>query len=111
MEKRITIGMAMKNTTAAPITKSNGVAIEVGQEGVALVLVEARRDELVDLRRDDREREEGRPEHRDLDLREQIFQRRGVDELHVRRVARGQHIGQDQDVVDLLSRRRSRART
>ena len=51
------------------------------QEGRALVLVEARRDELVDLRGDDREGDEQRAEHGDLDLGEEEFLRRRVDQL------------------------------
>src|SRR5690606_6508486 len=75
---------------------------EIGQEGVALVLVEARRHEHVDLCRHDRERQEGGAEQRDLDLREQIFERRRVDELDLRLRTGREDIGPDQDVVDLL---------
>ena len=76
---------------------------QVGQERLPLVLVEAGRDELVDLLRDHREGDEQRAEQRDLHLREEIFLRRGVDELRRVAVVGGRpHVGDEQHVVDGL---------
>ena len=61
---------------------------QIGQERVALVLVEAGRHEFVDLRRHDRERDEGGAEQRQLQLREEIFQQRRVDEFRILRPRR-----------------------
>ena len=71
-----------------------------GQEGRALVLVEAGGDELVDLRGDHREGEEARPERRHLQLHEEELERMGVDHLRLGGVADRLHVGPDQDVVD-----------
>src|SRR3954463_6729344 len=65
------------------------------------MLVEARSDELVDLRRDDRERDEAGAEQRELELGDEIFQQRGVDEFRVLGT-RDPHERPDQHVVDLL---------
>ena len=51
------------------------------QEGPAFVLVEAGRYEFVDLRGDQRERDDKAAEHGELDLGEEEFLRRGVDQL------------------------------
>src|SRR5215212_7154764 len=75
---------------------------EERQEGLTLVLVEARRDELVDLVRDHREGEEAGAEHRHLELREEELQRMRVDHVRLRRIADGPDIGLHQDVVDVL---------
>ena len=73
---------------------------EIGQEGAALVLVEAGRDELVDLAGDDREGQEARAEGRDLDLGEQVFEPMRVDQMRVLGRTDRSHVGPDQDVVD-----------
>src|SRR3954452_14334214 len=69
------------------------------------MLVEAGRDELVDLVGDHREGQEARAEERHLDLREQEFERMGVN--HVRLVGRADrlHVGPHQDVVDVFGAR------
>ena len=72
---------------------------QIRQEGAALVPVEPGRDEHVDLRRHHRERDEGRAEHRELELGEEKFEQRGVDEFRVFR-ARDPDERPDQDVVD-----------
>ena len=74
---------------------------EIWQERLPLVAVEPGRHEHVDLRGDDREREERRAEQRELELGEEIFQQRGVDELGVLR-ARHPDERPDQHVVDRL---------
>ncbi|MCY1187363.1 hypothetical protein D9M73_283310 [compost metagenome] len=65
------------------------------------MLVEAGRDEHVDLRRDHGERNESRAEHRELQLRQEIFQQRCVDELGILR-SRDPDERPHQHVVDLL---------
>ena len=60
-EKRITIGMAKKIDHQRAEHEEHRRRDQIGREGVALVLVEARRDELVDLRRDHGKREEAAP--------------------------------------------------
>src|SRR6185437_13497989 len=74
---------------------------QIGQESAALVLVKAGRHELVDLRRHDRKRDEARAEQRQLQMGDEQFQQRGVDELGIIR-ARDPDIGPHQHVVDLL---------
>src|SRR5262245_59664517 len=65
------------------------------------MLVESRRDEFVDLRRHDRKRDEGSAKQRELQLGDEIFQQRRVDEL---RILGARHPDEwpDQHVVDLL---------
>lgn len=60
---------------------SSGAAIQERQEGVAFLLVEARRHEAVELPGQDREGQDHGPETRQLDLGEEELQRRGVDEF------------------------------
>ena len=74
---------------------------QIWQEGAALVLVEAGRHEFVDLRRHDRERDEGGAEQRQLQLGQEIFQQRGVDEFRIFR-PRDPDERPHQHVVDLL---------
>jgi hypothetical protein len=77
---------------------------QIGHEGAPLVLVEAGRDELVDLAGDDGKRKTEGAEQGELHLREQEFLRRRVD--HLDRTTGGAalrpQVGQHQDVVDLL---------
>src|SRR6185312_1796974 len=73
----------------------------IRQEGLALVAVEAGRDEHIELAGDNRERQERRAEHCQLQLGDEIFEQRRVDELGVLR-PRHQDEGPDQDVVDIL---------
>ena len=80
---------------------SRKVAQQVGPEGLALVLVEAGRDELVDLVGDDRERQEHGAEQGELQLGEEELVRRGVDHLDLLARAARHLIGPDQQVVDL----------
>jgi hypothetical protein len=61
----------------------------------------AGRHEHVDLPGNDRERDEGSAEHRQLQLGQEIFQQRGVDEFRIFR-ARDPDERPDQHVVDLL---------
>src|SRR5262249_17085650 len=56
---------------------------QIRQESVALVLVKTGRDELVNLRGDDRKRNEARAEQRQLQLGDEIFQERSVDEFRI----------------------------
>ena len=78
------------------------------QEGVALVAIEARRHELVDLVGDDREGDEQRAEQRELHLREEIFLRRRVDQLDLAQRPGRLLVGDDQEVEDRRRRNRSR---
>ena len=73
---------------------------EIGPEGVALVLVEARRHEGVDLREDHGARQECGGEEGHLDLREEIFLRRRVDHPRLRHIKK--NVGDDEQVVDVL---------
>src|SRR5579885_2540406 len=93
-KKRIASGIATKYTNEAPSKKQNGVAIRYGRK--------AGRDEHINLRRDHRERQECRTEQAELDLREQEFLRRGVDQLDLGVRARGKLIRKKKNVVDLL---------
>ena len=65
-------------------------------------MIETRRDELVDLIGDDRERQEYRAEQRQLELSEEELVRRGVDHLDLGVRTGGPLIGHDKDGVDLL---------
>jgi hypothetical protein len=65
------------------------------------VPVEPGRDEFVDLGRDDWERDEASPEQRELQLGNEIFQKRSVNEFRILR-ARDPDERPDQHVVDLL---------
>ena len=75
----------MKKTTQAPSDEEDRRRDQVRDEGLALVLVEAGRDEFVDLDGDHREGDEQRAEQRHLHLRDEKFLRRGVDQLRYRR--------------------------
>src|SRR5579885_476833 len=75
---------------------------QIRQESRALAFIEAGRDEHINLRRDHRERQECRTEQAELDLREQEFLRRGVDQLDLGVRARGKLIRKKKNVVDLL---------
>jgi hypothetical protein len=70
-------------------------------KGIALVAVQAGRDEHIDLPGDHREGDESRTEHRKLELHDEIFKEPGIDELGIFRT-RHPHIGPGQHVVDLL---------
>ena len=75
---------------------------KIGREGVALVLVEARRHESIDLRKNDRAGKIGGGEDRHLDLGEEILLRRGVDQL---RVGAGRMFERHQEnIVDVLGK-------
>ena len=76
------------------------MAIEVRQERLALVAIQAGRDEHVDLRGDHREGDEDGAEDGELHLGEEEFLRRGVDHLdrHVR--ADRQPVRPEQEIVD-----------
>ena len=84
------------------------------QEGVALVLVEAGRDEFVDLRGDQRKGDDHAAEHRELDLGEEEFLRRRVDQLDLVRIEARPFDRpferDDQQVEQPAWRRRSRPR-
>src|SRR5581483_6106898 len=67
------------------------------------LFIKSGRDEHVDLRRDHREGQEGRAEHRELELGQEIFEQRGVDEFRIRG-ARDEDERPDQNVVDLLGK-------
>src|SRR5690606_5334762 len=56
------------------------------QKRHALMLVEAGSHKLVNLRSDNRERQNNTAEHRDLDLREEEFLRCGIDQLGFRAI-------------------------
>jgi hypothetical protein len=75
-------GIMTKKTTAAPMRNRIGVAMRYGMNA-ALVLVEAGRDEPVDLGGDHREGDEERAEQRELQLGDEEFLRRGVDQPDV----------------------------
>src|SRR5579883_1413415 len=81
--------------------EENGGCDQVRQEGIALVPVEAGGNEFIDLHRHQRKRDEAGPEQRKLELGDEIFQQRGVDEL---RIFRPRHPDErpDQHIVDLL---------
>src|SRR6185436_4967770 len=73
---------------------------QIRQERAPLVAIKAGRDEHVNLRRDHRERDERRAEHRELELGPEVFEQRGVDEARLIR-ARDPFEREDQHVVDL----------
>ena len=51
------------------------------QEGALFMVVEGRGHEHVDRRGDHRKRDEAGTKHRELELREEVYEQRGVDEL------------------------------
>ncbi len=74
---------------------------EVGQEGPALVAVEARRHEGVELGRDHREGQEAGAEHAQLDVGEDLLEEVGRDQPRLVGPDHA-HVGIDQHVVDVL---------
>ena len=71
------------------------------QEGLALAAVKPRRHEHVDLRGDDRKRDEDATERRDLELHDEIFEEPGIDEFGIFR-AGDPDIRPGENVVDVL---------
>ncbi|CUX19798.1 hypothetical protein AGR5A_Cc190037 [Agrobacterium genomosp. 5 str. CFBP 6626] len=76
------------------------------QESGAFVLVETGGDKLVELRGNHRKGDDHGAEHRDLDLREEEFLRRGIDQRRFRdiepRPEHGPFIGNDQQVEEMF---------
>src|SRR4029077_20420131 len=74
---------------------------QIREKSLALVAIKAGGDEHINLPRHDRKRQEGRPEHRKLQLCDEIFEQRGVDELGIFR-PRDPYERPDQNIVDIL---------
>src|SRR6266849_9516649 len=68
--------------------------------------IETRRYEHVELRGDDRERNEGGAEHRELELDHEIFEEPGIDELRILG-AHHPHIRPRQNIIDLLGKEKT----
>src|SRR5262249_15838886 len=77
---------------------------QVGQKSLPFVPIESRRNEHVDLRRHNREREESSAEHCKLQLSDEIFEQPGIDEFSLLAGhASHPHVQPGQNVVDGLS--------
>src|SRR5208282_5680874 len=72
---------------------------QIGEERLALMLVEPRRDELVELDRDNREGDHGRAEHAEADVGVELLEEVGRDQRRLFR-PHHTHVGLGQHVVD-----------